>query len=714
MELNDKHMKKIFTLTALTLCSMANAASYISNGFFEQNVDGWALWNGGDDGAAVERESGTQFDGVGCMKVVNPLNDPENQWKVQVHTNFEVDGDGLPAGEYELSYYIRTQSSTGSVRVSTSGEANYQADQEVTASYSQKTLTFTSKGEVDGFNFDLAHTANTYFIDNVTLTALSVEQQPEDNGEYTKATVGMDIKDKQQEVLGIGGGIVYYQGWFTNHPNSVAIFDTIYTGLGLSALRIGNWKQDVLDQHEGLNDELTIYNEAVKRLGRDNFIVEMSSWAAPGNLKENGKVDGPYTLKKGPDGKFVYNEYAEWWKNSLAKYQEQGIHPDYISMQNEPDMEATYAATLFDATENYVDYTGKKFDRAGYDKALPIFVAKIKELNEVPKILGPEVLGIGYGNTQKYMDALDASLLDGLAFHYYHSGEEAADRYAKPNAYINAQKELATKYGNMPQFMTENCAMRAEKNGNDVHTAWIIANSFNYNRVGSYMYWNLLWGTSDKDGCIAVNDPWNKDAWKTNEGYQVCLDYHGLRHFSKFAPKGYFCVGSTTDNADLVVTSFVSPDGNKATIVVINKGSNHAVKVNAPFEKCTARLTMTATSKDERSKDYGVIDLADEIEMPKMSIATITMENSGDANCVKQNVADDAFNAMFANGNLQIISSEQTDATVEVWDVTGKVWINKAIALNAGVNTVEANVPSAVYFVKVIANGKQSVVKCIK
>ena len=170
-------------------------------------------------------------------------------------------------------------------------------------------------------------------------------------------------------------------------------------------------------------------------------------------MKENGNVDGPYTLKKGPDGKFVYNEYAEWWKNSLAKYQEQGIHPDYISMQNEPDMEATYAATLFDATENYVDYTGKKFDRAGYDKALPIFVAKIKELNEVPKILGPEVLGIGYGNTQKYMDALDASLLDGLAFHYYHSGEEAADRYAKPNAYINAQKELATKYGNMPQLV---------------------------------------------------------------------------------------------------------------------------------------------------------------------------------------------------------------------------------------------------------------------
>ena len=139
-------MNKLFTLSAITLfsISMANAASYISNGFFEQDVKGWDMWNGGDDGASFERESGTQFDGVGCMKIVNPISDPDNQWKVQIHTSFEVDGDGLPAGEYELSYYIRTQSGTGSVRVSTSGEESYQPDQEVTASYSQKTHTFTS------------------------------------------------------------------------------------------------------------------------------------------------------------------------------------------------------------------------------------------------------------------------------------------------------------------------------------------------------------------------------------------------------------------------------------------------------------------------------------------------------------------------------------------------------------------------------------------
>ena len=147
---------------------------------------------------------------------------------------------------------------------------------------------------------------------------------------------------------------------------------------------------------------------------------------------------------------------------------------------------------------------------------------------------------------------------------------------------------------------------------------------------------------------------------------------------------------------------------------MINKGGNHAVKVNAPFTNCTARLTMTATSKDERSKDYGDIDLANEIEMPKMSIATITFENKGEAQGVKQKTNDNTFTATFANDNLQIITSEAANANVELWDVTGKVWVNKAIDLNAGVNTVETNIPSGVYFVKVSANGKQSVVKCVK
>ena len=100
--------------------------------------------------------------------------------------------------------------------------------------------------------------------------------------------------------------------------------------------------------------------------------------------------------------------------------------------------------------------------------------------------------------------------------------------------------------------------------------------------------------------------------------------------------------------------------------------------------------------------------------MPKMSIATITFENNGSLDDVKQYTVDETFIATFANDNLQIISSEQADATVEVWDVTGKVWMKKAVSLNAGVNTVEANLPSAVYFVKVIANGKQTVVKCMK
>ena len=78
-------------------------------------------------------------------------------------------------------------------------------------------------------------------------------------------------------------------------------------------------------------------------------------------------------------------------------------------------MFAAYAETLFDETEN--DST------AGYAQALNAVYDAMKTLPNPPKILGPEPLGIGYNNFQKYANALDASKLDGYAYHLYHAGD---------------------------------------------------------------------------------------------------------------------------------------------------------------------------------------------------------------------------------------------------------------------------------------------------
>ena len=80
--------------------------------------------------------------------------------------------------------------------------------------------------------------------------------------------------------------------------------------------------------------------------------IEMSSWSAPGNLKPSGSLNGydghsksDKTLKKANGdayGAYAYTDFANWWKKSLEAYAAQGIVPDYVSLQNEPDMEANY------------------------------------------------------------------------------------------------------------------------------------------------------------------------------------------------------------------------------------------------------------------------------------------------------------------------------------------------------------------------------------
>ena len=168
-------------------------------------------------------------------------------------------------------------------------------------------------------------------------------------------SVRLDPSVTYQTVEGIGGGIVYYLDWVTTHKNKAIVYDTIFTGLGISGLRIANWAQeDTAD----FKHEKEIMAEARKRLGK-KFFTLMSCWSAPAYLKANNSLRGTgsgsvkASLKK-QNGKFMYNEYGKWWRKSIERYQVVGISPDYVSIQNEPDMDATYEATLFNPTESWL------------------------------------------------------------------------------------------------------------------------------------------------------------------------------------------------------------------------------------------------------------------------------------------------------------------------------------------------------------------------
>ena len=153
------------------------------------------------------------------------------------------------------------------------------------------------------------------------------------------ASITVDPSTKKQEIVGFGGGSVYYQSWITAlaDQNKEALFDTAFTGLNLSLLRIGNWLQ--ADTAKVSPDDIAIVQAAKQRLG-DHLKIEMSSWSAPGNLKPSGSVNGKdgssesaNSLKPAssdPYGKYAYRDIAIVC-GSLDEYSELIAQPTAIS-----------------------------------------------------------------------------------------------------------------------------------------------------------------------------------------------------------------------------------------------------------------------------------------------------------------------------------------------------------------------------------------------
>ena len=153
------------------------------------------------------------------------------------------------------------------------------------------------------------------------------------------ATITVDPSSTAQKIVGFGAGAAYYQSWITAMSTSMQkdFYDTAFTGLNLSLLRIGNWKQE---DSTSIAADVAIVKAGKQRLG-NHLKIDMSSWSAPGRLKPSGSVNGNQgqtksdkSLKKSsndPYGKYVYSEFAHWWKTSLQAYEQMGIIPDYVS-----------------------------------------------------------------------------------------------------------------------------------------------------------------------------------------------------------------------------------------------------------------------------------------------------------------------------------------------------------------------------------------------
>lgn len=413
----------------------------------------------------------------------------------------------------------------------------------------------------------------------------------------------IDISTKHQTIEGFGASIAFYQNWLIDHPNKAEIYDVIFDQLGLTILRLNNWYITYENEPSFDDDAKEIVAEAKKSIG-DDLKIMMSSWSPPTYLKSNNSNQGG-TLKK-ENGEFVYDKFANFWYDSLKAYEEIGVVPDYISVQNEPDIETGYESCLFDK-----DQYGSN---AVYAKALEAVYNKLnKEMDNPPKILGPEVLGIGYNNFDGYMNLINLNHLDGLAFHLYHGGDENL-----PDSFNDELIKIKNKYPDMPKYQTE------FYRGDGFNTAWIMHNCLTNGDVSMYLHWDLIWG--EGGNLVTLEFPWDSGQWTTPNGYILNDKYFALKQYSKFVRPGYTRVDASSASDDIKISAYISPDNQTISVVLLNTSSSSETVALNLNDFSISNSEIYRTSENEKTEFIGSLGSGNTVLLPAKSIATVVIK----------------------------------------------------------------------------------------
>ncbi len=419
--------------------------------------------------------------------------------------------------------------------------------------------------------------------------------------EYKEFTI--NIEETYQTIEGFGASIAWYENWVTAHPNKKELYNVLFKELGLDILRLQNWygKQPETGAHT-----TEIVKEAERSLGRPIKIL-ISSWSPPASLKSNNDVEHGGTLKK-ENGQYLYQEFANYWYDSLMAYAKVGIVPEYISIQNEPDYKAEWNSCLFGPEETK--------EVAGYDKALAAVYNKLQEMDNPPKIIGPETIGIGYDAVEKYSQKMNMDYIYALAHHLYHGGD-----YTNPTTFSYKMRKIRVMFPEKLIFQTE------FERGDGFQTAWVIHNALVEESVNAYLYWDLVW--VDR-GLVKIENPWRTSNWETKKGFNKNNMYYAVQHYAKFTEPGYKRVEAKGDSNRLKVSAFISPDGKQLVIVALNTlFIEEKLKLNLlDYQADESQIYRTAFMgiDGERFTKIGSLEEGQTIALPGLSMVTVVLK----------------------------------------------------------------------------------------
>jgi glucuronoarabinoxylan endo-1,4-beta-xylanase len=439
-------------------------------------------------------------------------------------------------------------------------------------------------------------------------------------------TVSIDTAVPHQTLAGFGAAVAYQPYLLSGRAADDDIWRVLFVDSGLDILRLGNWYQNKPSTNTssttpfGDSDQAQIVQKAIAVRGGLPPTILMSAWSPPSYLKSNGMTRPAYgagaTATPGTliqrNGAYAYADYADWWVRSLQAYAVQGVVPDYISIQNEPDFYTRGWETCLWGTAE--DAMMEGIATAGYGEAVDAVYNAIaaSDLASRPVMVGPETTGFRENIVQKYLPGLNPAQLGAVAHHLYGTTEDNPN----PDWFNTPMRDIAAAASalGLPTFMTE----YSPNVPTMFDTAWLINNALTVEGVSAYIWWELIWSPSPPTGLVTISNS------SPSSPYAINDTYYALKHFARWTDPGWVRVEATSSLAAVRTSAFVSPDGRSLTLVMLNTGGmDHMVAVNpGAFSFGTFAIYRTSGAS-ERSANVAP-ESDGSILLPSRAIATVT------------------------------------------------------------------------------------------
>ena len=444
--------------------------------------------------------------------------------------------------------------------------------------------------------------------------------------------VTFDVEGTHQTIDGFGAGFTWYSEMIFSLGKRETVLDLLFKDAGFTILRFKNeYGYGTQKFDSGATFNALYYKAAQKRADErgEKVTVLYSSWSPPASLKSNNRIEGYGTLKRGDDGNYMYDEFAQWWKDSVDAYRGYGIPVDYVSIQNECDFQASYDGCEFDSQETD--------SLASYPKAYLATYRLFRDSfgDDAPLMIGPETMTVASTTLRSYLRAIISEEPDSVAavaHHLYLGGESSDDpNTCAPDSFLMNFKgvsSLAKDYG-IRKWQTE------FYRGTALQTANVINNSLIYENVNAYIFWGGVWAGQVTDGMDSgnlINVGRQFRDGMCPDGFMATGNYYAMRHFSEFIRPGYVRIDvKLSDATDVRSSAYKNDDGSVIVLVLLNNGTEPA-KVQLPLEnytitnsKCYQSVFTEGYTAAMMYNDLGALDTNRTVTLPGESATTIVL-----------------------------------------------------------------------------------------